>query len=245
MVCTLYNNKQAGGASDKTTTTLRGDCGALWNDQSFIFSSSLLIDHFRSPALSPPISRRYFLQLHWRFEVSIYPVIIIIFYFHFLCKNWPPRSSSAFGGKSIFVIVLYFRRFGRFIKFENCNTSNYCVFLLLYMHWGCIEIRTGDLRVMAVSDNARGLILAMLSSLFIGTSFILKKKGLKRAAAAGTRAGPSWISSFSLIKIPSWLIFIYLIVELSYICFPLPNICCRCWRLFLLARTSLVGWHDY
>lgn len=43
---------------------------------------------------------------------------------------------------------------------------------------------------MGVLDNTKGLILAMLSSLFIGTSFILKKKGLKRAAAAGTRAGP-------------------------------------------------------
>lgn len=42
---------------------------------------------------------------------------------------------------------------------------------------------------MGVSDNTRGLILAMLSSLFIGTSFIFKKKGLLRAAAAGTRAG--------------------------------------------------------
>lgn len=42
---------------------------------------------------------------------------------------------------------------------------------------------------MAVSDNTRGLILAMLSSLFIGTSFILKKKGLRRAAEAGLRAG--------------------------------------------------------
>lgn len=42
---------------------------------------------------------------------------------------------------------------------------------------------------MGVSDNTRGLILAMASSLFIGTSFILKKKGLHRAAAAGTRAG--------------------------------------------------------
>lgn len=41
-----------------------------------------------------------------------------------------------------------------------------------------------------VSDNATGLTLAVLSSVFIGTSFILKKKGLKRAAAvAGTRAG--------------------------------------------------------
>ncbi|XP_047955394.1 probable magnesium transporter NIPA6 isoform X1 [Salvia hispanica] len=42
---------------------------------------------------------------------------------------------------------------------------------------------------MGVSDNSRGLILAVVSSLFVGMSFILKKKGLRRAAAAGTRAG--------------------------------------------------------
>lgn len=42
---------------------------------------------------------------------------------------------------------------------------------------------------MGFSENNRGLVLAMVSSLFIGTSFILKKKGLRRAAAAGTRAG--------------------------------------------------------
>ena len=49
---------------------------------------------------------------------------------------------------------------------------------------------------MGVSDNTRGLLLAMVSSLFIGTSFIFKKKGLLRAAAAGTRAG---IHGFILI----------------------------------------------
>lgn len=44
---------------------------------------------------------------------------------------------------------------------------------------------------MGMSDNTRGLVLAMLSSLFIGSSFILKKKGLKRAAASSSasRAG--------------------------------------------------------
>jgi len=42
---------------------------------------------------------------------------------------------------------------------------------------------------MGVSDNCKGLVLAMSSSAFIGSSFILKKKGLKRAAARGTRAG--------------------------------------------------------
>ncbi|CAA0816789.1 Probable magnesium transporter NIPA6, partial [Striga hermonthica] len=54
---------------------------------------------------------------------------------------------------------------------------------------------------MAVSDNSRGLILAMLSSLFIGTSFILKKKGLRRAAAAGTRAG---VGGYTYLLEPLW-----------------------------------------
>lgn len=40
-----------------------------------------------------------------------------------------------------------------------------------------------------LSDNEIGLVLAVSSSVFIGSSFILKKKGLKRAAANGTRAG--------------------------------------------------------
>ena len=43
--------------------------------------------------------------------------------------------------------------------------------------------------IMVVSDNSKGLILAVASSAFIGTSFILKKKGLKRAGSNGTRAG--------------------------------------------------------
>ncbi|XP_073129849.1 probable magnesium transporter NIPA6 isoform X3 [Henckelia pumila] len=54
---------------------------------------------------------------------------------------------------------------------------------------------------MGASDNTRGLILAMLSSLFIGTSFILKKKGLQRAAAAGTRAG---VGGYTYLLEPLW-----------------------------------------
>lgn len=41
------------------------------------------------------------------------------------------------------------------------------------------------------SDNIKGLVLAISSSLFIGASFIVKKKGLKRAGASGLRAGDS------------------------------------------------------
>lgn len=39
------------------------------------------------------------------------------------------------------------------------------------------------------SDNVNGLCLAISSSLFIGSSFIIKKKGLQKAAASGLRAG--------------------------------------------------------
>ncbi|KAG5378594.1 hypothetical protein IGI04_026436 [Brassica rapa subsp. trilocularis] len=39
------------------------------------------------------------------------------------------------------------------------------------------------------SDNINGLILAVSSSIFIGSSFIIKKKGLKKAGASGVRAG--------------------------------------------------------
>ncbi|XP_031504075.1 probable magnesium transporter NIPA6 isoform X2 [Nymphaea colorata] len=39
------------------------------------------------------------------------------------------------------------------------------------------------------ADNLKGLLLAGVSSAFIGSSFILKKKGLKRAGAYGDRAG--------------------------------------------------------
>ncbi|KAL0799536.1 hypothetical protein Bca101_054711 [Brassica carinata] len=38
-------------------------------------------------------------------------------------------------------------------------------------------------------DNITGLILAVSSSIFIGSSFIIKKKGLKKAGANGVRAG--------------------------------------------------------
>lgn len=39
-------------------------------------------------------------------------------------------------------------------------------------------------------ENVTGLILALASSVFIGSSFIIKKQGLRRAASAfGVRAG--------------------------------------------------------
>ncbi|CAA2974592.1 probable magnesium transporter NIPA4 [Olea europaea subsp. europaea] len=38
------------------------------------------------------------------------------------------------------------------------------------------------------SDNIKGLVMALSSSAFIGGSFIVKKKGLKKAGASGIRA---------------------------------------------------------
>lgn len=39
------------------------------------------------------------------------------------------------------------------------------------------------------SANLTGFGLAVASSAFIGSSFIIKKKGLQKAGASGTRAG--------------------------------------------------------
>eukprot|EP00250_Pteridium_aquilinum_P016253 c23026_g1_i2 orf=716-1846(-) len=52
-----------------------------------------------------------------------------------------------------------------------------------------------------VSENLVGLILALLSSIFIGSSFILKKKGLKRAGASGIRAG---VGGYTYLYEPLW-----------------------------------------
>nr|GFA91760.1 probable magnesium transporter NIPA6 [Tanacetum cinerariifolium] len=56
---------------------------------------------------------------------------------------------------------------------------------------------------MGASENTTGLILAVLSSGFIGTSFILKKKGLKKAAATTGYGAASYdgkIRAFSVFE---------------------------------------------
>ncbi|KAL0403641.1 UNVERIFIED_CONTAM: putative magnesium transporter NIPA1 [Sesamum radiatum] len=55
--------------------------------------------------------------------------------------------------------------------------------------------------MVGVSDNIRGFFLAISSSIFIGSSFIIKKKGLKRAGAAGTRASDG---GYAYLKEPWW-----------------------------------------
>ncbi|KAM7478824.1 hypothetical protein LguiA_027037 [Lonicera macranthoides] len=51
------------------------------------------------------------------------------------------------------------------------------------------------------SDNIKGLVLALSSSFFIGASFIIKKKGLKKAGASGVRAGSG---GYSYLYEPLW-----------------------------------------
>ena len=75
-----------------------------------------------------------------------------------------------------------------------------------------------------MSDNEKGLILAVASSLFIGTSFILKKKGLKRAAASGTRAGQSQFHSKSISRSLQIVhLFIQFYQESVFSLFSFPN----------------------
>ncbi|PUZ59089.1 hypothetical protein GQ55_4G012700 [Panicum hallii var. hallii] len=52
-----------------------------------------------------------------------------------------------------------------------------------------------------LSDNAKGLALAVASSAFIGVSFILKKIGLRRAAKCGARAGGG---GYTYLSEPLW-----------------------------------------
>ncbi|KAG2593395.1 probable magnesium transporter NIPA4 [Panicum virgatum] len=51
------------------------------------------------------------------------------------------------------------------------------------------------------ADNIKGLVLALSSSFFIGASFIVKKKGLKKAGASGVRAG---VGGYSYLYEPLW-----------------------------------------
>ncbi|KAJ1634543.1 magnesium transporter NIPA-domain-containing protein, partial [Pavlovales sp. CCMP2436] len=54
---------------------------------------------------------------------------------------------------------------------------------------------------LLAGDNGRGLALALFSGLLIGSSFIIKKKGLQLAAINGVRAGEG---GYSYLKEPLW-----------------------------------------
>lgn len=104
------------------------------------------------------------------------------------------------------------------------------------------------------SESAVGLVLALSSSIFIGSSFIIKKKGLLRAGLSGVRAGVD--VSFTLLQDLFVFHFRYISVytgiggyayleELSlFSCFCGYSFH-RSWRVYLLVRATLVGWHDH
>ncbi|CAO2829938.1 unnamed protein product [Amaranthus hypochondriacus] len=62
---------------------------------------------------------------------------------------------------------------------------------------------TSDDTAQLSKDNIKGLVLALSSSFFIGASFIVKKKGLKKAGASGIRAG---VGGYSYLYEPLWWI---------------------------------------
>lgn len=93
-------------------------------------------------------------------------------------------------------------------------------------------------------DNLKGFVLALLSSGFIGASFIIKKKGLRRAAAAsGVRAGDflfTYFFSISVFLLPILVlsdgVFFLLLIGLLLILD-----CCRLWRVLLSLGASMVA----
>ncbi|KAI3445605.1 hypothetical protein Pfo_002270 [Paulownia fortunei] len=68
---------------------------------------------------------------------------------------------------------------------------------------GAVVDATSDSYKGMSSDNIKGLVLALSSSFFIGASFIVKKKGLKKAGASGVRAG---VGGYSYLYEPLWWI---------------------------------------
>ncbi|KAJ4826174.1 hypothetical protein Tsubulata_034270 [Turnera subulata] len=76
------------------------------------------------------------------------------------------------------------------------------------------------------SDNIKGLVLALSSSFFIGASFIIKKKGLKKAGSSGLRAGSG---GYSYLYEPLWWVGMITskLVQFHYPCAALAHVILR------------------
>ena len=61
--------------------------------------------------------------------------------------------------------------------------------------------QAGRLSEAATEENKKGMYLALSSSIFIGASFIIKKKGLIEASRSGTRAGAG---GYGYLREPLW-----------------------------------------
>jgi len=99
------------------------------------------------------------------------------------------------------------------------------------------------------TDNMKGIVLALLSSGFIGASFIIKKKGLRRAAAAtGVRAGRPLPSR--TIDRGCWNRPVFWSKEMSTLVgwerfLNSDDGMRRCRRVLLPHGAPVVGWHDH
>ena len=73
---------------------------------------------------------------------------------------------------------------GKFVSFSgDCSDEK------LYPSMAASLVNPEAIYVSAsFDDNLKGFILAAVSGVFIGSSFIIKKLGLQRAGALGTRA---------------------------------------------------------
>ncbi|KAL8515820.1 hypothetical protein ACS0TY_014500 [Phlomoides rotata] len=58
--------------------------------------------------------------------------------------------------------------------------------------------------MVGIEDNILGFGLALFSSIFIGSSFIIKKKGLRRAGASASPGTRACDGGFSYLKEPMW-----------------------------------------
>eukprot|EP00877_Chromochloris_zofingiensis_P003214 jgi/Chrzof1/12894/Cz07g11110.t1 len=76
------------------------------------------------------------------------------------------------------------------------------------------------------SEQATGLALALSSSIFIGTSFIIKKRGLRVAGSTGLRAGTFQLPPFPASDL-SPLAEFATAADSAHICIHLTAVCMR------------------
>ncbi|XP_034691798.1 probable magnesium transporter NIPA6 isoform X2 [Vitis riparia] len=71
------------------------------------------------------------------------------------------------------------------------------------------------------SSNFKGVLLAVVSSAFIGSSFIIKKKGLKKAGASGPRAS---VGGYGYLLEPLWWMgMITISNRMCVLCMPMDS----------------------
>lgn len=128
--------------------------------------------------------------------------------------------NKAQGKKKVMMKYYYLIDLGRGVwkTIVRCDFAVCCHWLICRKSWwledfdfheekkGTNRNRVQDSIMGFSKDNLTGFILALLSTGFIGASFIIKKKGLRRAAAAsGVRAGIELFFNFFLFNFfPVW-----------------------------------------